>query len=217
MDAPSAEWAAAIAARCAEVDLPDGGHLVIRPVRPEDKVRLAEAFERLSPRSRYRRFFAPMNGLTDTMLARLTEVDYRDNFAWVALACEGDRDSLVGVARYVRLDDPHAAEVALVVVDEYQGRGIGRLLLDALVLEAIEAGLQRFEGEVLGDNVVMRGLLAEAGAALNPGERGSSHFSFDLPARAEALREHTMYDVLRRLAVGEAQLYEQESCPWTQR
>lgn len=215
MDALRAEWAAAIAKRCAEVDLPDGGHLVIRPVRPEDKAAFIEAFERLSPETRYRRFFAPLNQLPVTLLAALTEVDYVDRFAWVALTCEGDHEALVGVARYARMEDPAAAEVGLVVVDEYQGRGIGSLLLDALVLEALGAGVRRFEGEVLGENAVMRGVLAESGARLGPGgERGSSHFAFDLPARAEALRGHPMYDVLRRLAGGEARLYEDEPCPW---
>jgi RimJ/RimL family protein N-acetyltransferase len=206
--------AASIAQRCAEVDLPDGGHLVIRPVRADDKERMAEAFTRMSPRTRYRRFFAPISTLSEPFLAALTEVDYVDRFAWVALACEGDRAALVGVARYARLDDRSAAECAVVVVDSYQGRGIGTLLLDALILEAIEAGITRFEGEVLADNGAMRGVLAENGAHFSPGDRGSSHFAFDLPARAEALREHPMHDVLRRLAKGDVSLYEAEPCPW---
>ena len=207
--------AASIAQRCAEVDLPDGGHLVIRPVRPDDKERMAEAFSRMSPRTRYRRFFAPINALSEPFLSELTEVDYVDRFAWVALACEGDHAALVGVARYARLADPAAAECALVVVDEYQGRGIGSLLLDALILEAIEAGISRFEGEVLADNGAMRGVLRENGAHFSVGgERGASHFAFDLPSRAEALRGHPMHDVLRRLAKGEVSLYEAEPCPW---
>jgi GNAT superfamily N-acetyltransferase len=220
VDALPAELAAAIALRCAEVDLPDGGHLVLRPIRTDDKVLVAEAFARLSPRTRYRRFFAPINALSGPMLAALTEVDYVNHFAWVALACEpgadgGRKDALVGVARYARLADPAAAECAVVVVDEYQGRGIGKLLLDALILEAIEVGISRFEGEVLAENGAMRGVLIENGARFRVGdERGSSHFAFDLPSRADALREHPMYDVLRRLATGEVRLYEDEPCPW---
>ena len=207
--------AAALAQRCAEVDLPDGGHLVLRPVRADDKVLIADAFARLSPRSRYRRFFAPINALSEPFLVALTEVDYVNQFAWVALACEDDHTALVGVARYVRLDDPVAAECALVVVDAYQGRGIGSLLLDALIFEALECGIRRFEGEVLADNGAMRDLLLENGARFRAGgERGASHFSFDLPAAAEALREHPMYDVLRRLAKGDVSLYEAEPCPW---
>jgi GNAT superfamily N-acetyltransferase len=206
--------AASIAQRCAEVDLPDGGHLVIRPVRPDDKELIAEAFARMSPRTRYRRFFTPLNALSSTILVALTEVDYVDRFAWVALACEGDHAALVGVARYARLADPLAAECAVAVVDEYQGRGIGTLLLDALVLEAIEAGIARFEGEVLSDNRTMRHVLMENGAHFNAGDRGSSHFAFDLPSRAEALQNHPMYEVMRRLAKGEVSLYEAEPCPW---
>lgn len=207
--------AAALAQRCAEVDLPDGGHLVLRPIRPDDKALVAEAFARMSPRTRYRRFFSPINALSEPFLAALTEVDHVDRFAWVALACEGDHAALVGVARYARLADPTAAECALVVVDSYQGRGIGSLLLDALILTALECGIQRFEGEVLADNGPMRGVLLDNGAHFHAGgERGSSHFAFDLPAAAEAMREHPMYDVLRRLAAGEVSLYDAEPCPW---
>jgi RimJ/RimL family protein N-acetyltransferase len=212
--------AAAIARRCAEVDLPDGGHLVIRPIRATDRALVAEAFLRLSPRTRYRRFFAPLTVLAEPFLTALTEVDYVDRFAWVALACEDDgsggrKEALVGVARYARLDDPVAAECALVVVDAFQGRGIGSLLLDALILEAIEAGITRFEGEVLADNGAMRGVLRENGARFRVGdERGASHFAFDLPSRADAMRSHPMYDVLRRLAQGDVSLYEAEPCPW---
>jgi len=65
--------AASIAQRCAEVDLPDGGHLVIRPVRADDKERMAEAFTRMSPRTRYRRFFAPISALSEPFLAALTD------------------------------------------------------------------------------------------------------------------------------------------------
>lgn len=199
----------------ADVDMPDGTHLVLRPVRPDDKERIAEAFARMSPRTRYRRFFAPINALSEPFLAALTEVDYVDRFAFVALACEGDHQALVGVARYARLEDRSGAECALVVVDEYQGRGIGTLLLDALIFEALEAGIERFEGEVLAENGAMRGVLVENGARFGAsGERGSTHFSFALPAAADALRDHPMYEVLRRLAKGEVSLYDGEPCPW---
>jgi GNAT superfamily N-acetyltransferase len=207
-----------VARRSVDLTLADGTRLLIRPIVPADKDALVAAFERLSPRSRYRRFFTPMNRLTSATLRALTEVDYADRFAWVALACEDEQSHLVGVARYVRLEDPRAAEVALVVVDPFQGRGIGTLLLDALVLEALRVGICRFEGLMLSDNAPMRTVLHAASARLSPDdERGTERFEIDLPARAEDMRGHPLAGVLRRLACGEAELYRAEPCPWVAR
>jgi RimJ/RimL family protein N-acetyltransferase len=185
----------------AVLELPDGGRFLIRPIRADDKALLSAAFERMSLRDRYLRFFSPMQELPAPMLTALTEIDYIDRFAWVALACEGDREALAGVARYVRLDDPTTAELALTVVDPYQGRGIAHLLLDALVLEAHRAGVQRFEGEALGENAAIRAVLTDAGAQLRLGQQpGAVHFAFELAPRAEILRGRPGYAVLDRLA-----------------
>jgi len=201
MNAFDATWASTIAGSDAQLELHDL-RLRIRPVRADDKALIREAFTRMSERSRYLRFFTPMHGLTEPMLTALTEVDYIDRFAWVALACEGDHEALAGVARYVRLEEPRSAEVALTVVDPYQGRGIGHLLLNALVLAAVQAGLTRFEGEILGENLAIRAVLADVGAELRLSERGSLRFAFDLAPRADALRAHPVYDVLHQLALG---------------
>lgn len=207
-----------VARRSADVTLADGTRLLIRPIVPADADALAEAFERLSPLSRYRRFFTPMTRLSSTMLRALTEIDYTDRFAWVAFACEDEATHLVGVARWIRLEDRSTAEVAVAVVDPYQGRGIGSLLLDALVLEALRAGICRFHGSVLADNTPMRAVLAGAEARFSrDDEPGATHFEIDLPAHAEGLRDHPLREVFRRLARGEVELYEAEPCPWAVR
>jgi RimJ/RimL family protein N-acetyltransferase len=199
MEGFEVDWAAA----GGDVILRDGGRFRIRPVRPSDRTLLLEAFERMSPRSRYQRFFTPVHDLGEPLLRSLTEVDYLERFAWVALACEGNREALAGVARYIRLpDDPTTAELALTVVDPYQGRGIGHVLLDALVLAAVEAGLSRFEGEILGENAAIRAVLADTGARLERGTFNAVHFAFDLAPRARALRAHPDYELLHRLAIG---------------
>jgi GNAT superfamily N-acetyltransferase len=206
-----------IAARTSEVTLRDGSRVILRPAVPADRALLAAGFERLSPESRYRRFFAPMNQMSPALLDYLTNLDYRDHFAWGALSVDPGPDGQplgVGVARYIRLEDPEAAEMAVTVVDDWQGRGLGRVLLDALVLEALENGITRLEGDVLVENRPMQELLRREGATLRPGGPGVLRFSIDLPARDEALRGDPLGDLLRAVAKGEASLYQDEPCPW---
>jgi GNAT superfamily N-acetyltransferase len=203
-----------IAARTSEFTLRDGSKVLVRPGGPSDRALLVEEFERLSPESRYRRFFAPLQKLPDRLLDALTSIDYVNHFAWAALAREDGRCHGVGVSRYVRLPDPTAAEAAVTVVDDWQGRGLGRILLDALVLEALENGITRFEGDVLVENRPMQELLRRTGARFSPEGSGVLRFSIDLPARDEALRGAPFGDLLRALATGDVSLYQDEPCPW---
>ncbi len=132
--------------------LADGGQVRLRPIVPDDKERLIAGLRRMSPHSRYLRFLADLNDLTDEQLRYLTEVDYDDHFAWVAEDPETGEG--VGVARYVRLpDEPTEAEAAVAVIDDYQGRGIGRLLLRRLAETAREHGIDRFRGYISAENV----------------------------------------------------------------
>lgn len=132
-----------------EETLSDGSVILLREVRPDDKQAIAAGFEKLSPESRYRRFFTAMNRLSDADLRYLTEVDHRDHEAVLAFARDGDP---VGVARYVRIEGPAEAEVAVAVVDDWQGRGAGTALLERLVERASENGIERFAASVLQEN-----------------------------------------------------------------
>ncbi|MEW6475523.1 MAG: GNAT family N-acetyltransferase [Actinomycetota bacterium] len=206
-----------VAARTSVVTLKDGRRVLIRPGLSSDRQLLAREFERLSPESRYRRFFAPIKVMSESLLDYLTSMDYVDHFAWAALSAEpGPHGELqgLGVSRYVRLSDPEAAEMAVTIIDDWQGKGLGRILLDALVLEALENGITRFEGDVLMENRPMQELLRRTGARFRPEDSGVLRFSIDLPAREEALRGSPFGDVLRALAKGEVSLYEDEPCPW---
>jgi len=192
-----------IAARTRSVVLPDGTPLLVRPILPDDKLMLLRAFDRLSPESRYARFFSPMPRLSAPLLDYFTEVDYDNHFAWVALSPEGHEDVGVGVARYVRTADPCVAEAAVTVIDAYQRRGIGGLLLDALALEASEHGIRRLEGLVLAGNNSMLAVLHRARARVSPDGPGTVRFEIDLPGRSRELRSSALYDVLRAFARGE--------------
>jgi GNAT superfamily N-acetyltransferase len=139
----------------------DGARLEVRPIRADDKEALVDAFEHLSDESRYRRFLRPLKHLASDDLAYFTELDHRDHEALVAV---GDQDELVGVARYIRLADrPGVAEVAVTVVDEWQGRGVGTTLLERLARRARSAGIRSFEGICLANNQEMLQLLTELG------------------------------------------------------
>lgn len=194
--------------RTTTVALLDGTRARLRPIVPDDKARLVGAFERLSPESRYRRFMAPIVELSDEQLAQLTELDYRDHFAWVALSLDEPGLPGVGVSRYVRApDEPEVAEAAVTVVDDYQGRGLGRLLLEALGAVALENGIRRFRGHVLEDNRPIRDLLEGMGARLEHDSAGMSQVELELPHRAEQLRATPMYEVLRAVAAGHGPVF----------
>jgi RimJ/RimL family protein N-acetyltransferase len=134
----------------------------IRPIRPEDREALADALRRMSPESRYRRFFSPLDHLSEQQLTYLTEVDHHDHEALVALE-EGTGQG-IGVARFVRSEnDPELAEVAVAVADDWQGRGVGGELLHRLTERARHEGVKRFSASTLEENRPMRHLLAELG------------------------------------------------------
>ena len=191
-----------------EVALPDGGLVRLRPVVPEDKSVLLEGFRRLSPESRYRRFMAPIVELSDELLIELTEVDYEDRFAWMAFSLDEAGLPGMGVSRYVRdADDPEVAEAAVTVIDDYQGRGLGRLLLEVLRAVALENGIKRFRGYGLEGNRPIRELLERLGATAEHDAPGVFRFELDLPARADQLRGTPMYEVLRAVARGDAPVF----------
>jgi CBS domain-containing protein len=140
--------------RASEVALRDGTRIGVRPILPEDKDRLRGGFARLSPRSRYRRFLTAVDHLSDEQVRYLTEVDYADHMAWVALDPSAPTQPGVGVARYVRLpEEPTVAEAAVTVLDAYQGKGVRTILQVALAGSALEHGIRSFRGYVLAENV----------------------------------------------------------------
>jgi RimJ/RimL family protein N-acetyltransferase len=160
--------------------LPDGGVIHVRPIEPGDKGLLKAGFERLSAESRYRRFLHPVKRLTEADLAYFTEVDHTDHEALVAVGPRGTE--LVGVARYVRLDDPQAAEVAIAVLDDWQGRGVGTLLMHELTNRARAAGVRRFAATCLADNAEVIDLLRRLGETrVDHPEPGLAELTIELP------------------------------------
>ncbi len=142
----------------APVALRDGSRVRIRQGHSSDGGLLLRGFARLSPESRYRRFLAPMPELTEEMVRYLTEIDHRDHEAMLAL--DEQTGEGVGVARYVRDPlRPEVAEVAVTVIDDWQGRGLGALLLDVISARAREGGITTFTALMLATNDEMMDLL----------------------------------------------------------
>lgn len=188
--------------------LDDGGRVLLRRLRPEDGSALVAGFERLSPRSRFLRFFSAMPRLMPTVLEKLVDVDAADHVAIVAFDPDrpsdvGTDDGLgVGVARFIRsTDDPVAAEAAVAVIDEYHGRGIGRCLFETLEAVARDCGIERFEAEVLAENRPMRRLFRDTGGTIErvPGTSGVVRAVVPLGDTDEP-KAAAGYDILRRLA-----------------
>jgi GNAT superfamily N-acetyltransferase len=144
------------------IALRDGSRVRIRPIRRSDSELLLRGFRRLSPESRYWRFLSPMPELPEATVSYLTEVNHRDHEAIIAL--DEQCDEGVGVARYVRDPErPEAAELAVTVIDEWQGRGLGTLLLQAISLRAREEGITTFTALMLADNAEIMDLIEQLG------------------------------------------------------
>ncbi len=143
-----------------EFRLDNGTDVVIRPIRPDDKARLATALGRLSDETVRKRFLSPKPRLTGTELRYLTEIDYVDHWAEVAVL-KSDPESIIGVARWIRDDhDPQAAEAAIVIGDGFQGQGLGRRLGLAIADAARLRDVRRFTATMLSDNVAAQRLFA---------------------------------------------------------
>ncbi|MCG5219574.1 bifunctional GNAT family N-acetyltransferase/acetate--CoA ligase family protein [Streptosporangium sp. KLBMP 9127] len=142
----------------ADVVLADGGTAHVRPIRPADAGVLRSFYSRLSEESIYFRFFGPRPRLTDREISWFTNVDYTDRVALIATI----GTEMVAVIRYDRIE-PGEAEVAFLVEDAHQGRGVASVLLEHLAATARERGIARFVADVLPANRRMMGVLRQAG------------------------------------------------------
>lgn len=147
------------------VVLKDETRVVIRPIRPDDAPRLQEGFRHLSPETIYYRFLEATNEITDEQARQLTTLDYQKEMALVGTILEGDTEHIIGVARYALIgsDDPGVAETAVVVRDDYQGRGLGSLLYVHLIDYARQHGVLRFDAIVHQSNARIMKFIRRSG------------------------------------------------------
>ena len=173
--------------KTALVALRDGSRVLIRPVQTADAALVADGFARLSPRSRELRFLTRKKQLSTAELRYFTDVDHHDHEALVALNHADGRG--VGIARYIRhTDDPHAAEIAVTIVDDWQGRGLGTELVTRLSARARHEGVHRFTALVAEDNTAVARMLQSASASLAGRSPGTVEYEITLtpPRRARS-------------------------------
>ncbi len=142
-----------------EVVLRDGAQVRLRPIRPEDQDRLMSFYDRLSRHTAYQRFFSVMRRLPPDWAHLLANVDYRRRLALLAEQGPAEAPELVGVARYEPTDRDDTAEVAFVIQDGWRNRGLGTIMLDALLAAADARGIRWFRAWVLASNGRMIDLL----------------------------------------------------------
>jgi len=176
--APPAHWSG-------EVVLADGSTALLRPIGSDDAARLEAFHSRLSADTIYLRFFGPHPRLSVEEVRHFTHVDHRDRVAFVLVR----DDALIAVGRYDRVAGSHAAEVAFVVDDAYQGRGIGTLLLERLAAAAGERGLTRFVADTLPQNRAMLRVFHDTGFEVTSRfEDGVVRVSFPIATTPETRR-----------------------------
>jgi GNAT superfamily N-acetyltransferase len=142
--------------------LRDGRAFEIRALRPRDEADMLAAVDRIGAQSLYRRFMGAKRGFSDKERAFFVNVDFVNHVALVAVVKEQDRASIVAGGRYI-VEKPGTAEVAFAVVDDYQGQGIGAVLLRHLAALARQAGVKEFTAEVLPDNTPMLKVFERSG------------------------------------------------------
>lgn len=179
-----------------------GLHVTLRLLASSDREELARSFEKLSAASRYLRFHALGVRPTADVIDALMDVDAVDRLAIVAVVDSHDlkTERGVGIARFARLSgEPSVAEAAVTVIDEAQGRGIGRALLAALAEAARERGIATFRGSVLARNAPMKRLLEEAGAVVRAEDADTLVFDVPLDQASPGALDR-LYALLRAFA-----------------
>lgn len=170
------------------ITVKDNHHFIIRPIRGEDQKELQNALLKLSSQSKSQRFFAMKNSFNEEELNFLTNVDDYFHMAYVAIHVDSETEDLegAGVIRAIREKlHPHQAEIAMTIIDKYQGIGLGGRLLELISLRAEEKGVTEFTGSLQRTNTAMLRLLTKFSALTTTSDHGSIiNFVAKLPFRA---------------------------------
>lgn len=170
--------------------LEDGRRICIRAVGPHDEERLRAGIARMSPRSRYLRFFSGGASPPDWVIERLLAVDGVLHLAWGAIDLSDPAEPAMGVVHAMRPDAGEAvAELSVGVVDDYHGLGVGRLLAATLLLDAADGRLEALSAHVLAENEAARGFIKRLGAEHVGQDGPQAEYRLEVDAAVARLRE----------------------------
>lgn len=193
MPRPAARPVASIGKGCGPASirthLADGRPVCLRTVEAEDEARLREGIARLSPRSRYLRFFSGAESPPDWVIERLVDVDGVLHIAWGALDVTQPGEPAIGVVHAMR---PHegdpVAEFSIAVLDDYHGLGLGRMLVATLLLDVLDDGLASLDAHVLTENRVAIDFMLRLGAERVAFDGSTTEYRLDVARAVELLR-----------------------------
>jgi CRP-like cAMP-binding protein len=175
-----------------------GAELMLRPVLPGDGERSNHPTVEFSSETLYRRFMST-RAPSPALMNYLFQVDYVDHFVWVLV--DGPDGPVVADVRFVRdVENPAVAEIAFIVADDYQGRGIGSFLMDALTIAARVGGVQRFTARLLAENMAMRSILDRLGAQWARDEPGVVTTELEVPALDRLRIDPALAESIRAMA-----------------
>lgn len=147
--------------------LADGTPVEFHTITPADRERIREGFALISEHSRYLRFFAPLNELSDQQLEYLTDVDQHEHVAWGVVDLAHPEQPGLGVGRFIRdATDSDVAEVAVTVADEFQHRGVGSALFGVLYLRAMDLDVRVLRAYILPQNQFIVDMLEQLGGTV---------------------------------------------------
>lgn len=189
-----------------ETQLADGRAVCLRTIRPSDENRIREGIAEMSDRSRYLRFFSAFREPPESIVKRLSAVDGHDHIGWGAILLDGQDYPPIAAAHAIRLPEkPQHAELAIAVLDDYQGVGLARALIAAVLLDCLEEDLAMLEMQVLSENSAATALIISLGAKREPALDSITHFTLDVAAAVKLIRKmrqpKSIFDVIQAFAV----------------
>ncbi|NNF34055.1 MAG: bifunctional acetate--CoA ligase family protein/GNAT family N-acetyltransferase [Saprospiraceae bacterium] len=167
----------------------DGTETLIRPIKPEDEPMEKELFERISKQTEYFRFFGYLGKVDHDMLTRFTQIDYDREIALIAKVMEDGKKTMAGVVRLVSDANNESAEFAILVVDKYQGQGLGNKFMDKIMKIAEDRGIKKVYASVLHANVVMLHMFRKRGFTIRHEDGQTSYAEKLLKVEAEGAVE----------------------------
>ncbi|WP_237246000.1 GNAT family N-acetyltransferase [Sphingopyxis witflariensis] len=184
--------------------LSDGTVVCLRTITPDDEDLLREGIAKLSAESRYLRFFSPVAQLPDDVIERLVDVDGHDHIAWGAICTECPGQPAIGAVHAVRYrHGGRAGEYSVAVLDEFQGKGLARMMTAALLVQCLAEGLTVLDVHILSENYAATKLVKSLGAIWRTEGAGVAEYLLDVAGAIAVLRADEgargVQDVLRTL------------------